>query len=330
MKKLVTFMIVFGMSFSLIACSKDSVSKVSYDSNNLESMLDAIEKEVEDQTVELEEKTEQLCDKIGDTYESFTNNKTSISDFYKDSLAQSKTLYSKIETISIDYFKCVASQGLSEKDDWQDKMDDWGYVWKDGLEDWYQEWSGAYTDLYRAWDDALEEGYESTLSYDEYDKEYDGMYDAHDKAYDDMYDLQDKTYSDLYDKASAVRSGFYNKNKNVEELIKNIGKEEEEIVEEEAEEVEVDQTSMTGLRPEFKEAMDAYETFYQEYCDFLKNFDEDSADLTILTKYYQLIDELEEMDESFEEWEDEDLNDEELQYYLDVNSRVLQMLADVM
>ena len=36
------------------------------------------------------------------------------------------------------------------------------------------------------------------------------------------------------------------------------------------------------------------------------------------------------MDESFEEWEDEDLNDEELQYYLDVNSRVLQMLADVM
>ena len=76
--------------------------------------------------------------------------------------------------------------------------------------------------------------------------------------------------------------------------------------------------------------MDAYEAFYQEYCDFLKNFDEDSADLTILTKYYQLIDELEEMDESFEEWEDEDLNDEELQYYLDVNSRVLQMLADVM
>ena len=79
MKKLVTFMIVFGMSFSLIACSKDSVSKVSYDSNNLESMLDAIEKEVEDQTVELEEKTEKLCDKIGDTYESFTKNKTSIS-----------------------------------------------------------------------------------------------------------------------------------------------------------------------------------------------------------------------------------------------------------
>ena len=76
--------------------------------------------------------------------------------------------------------------------------------------------------------------------------------------------------------------------------------------------------------------MDAYEAFYQEYCDFLKNFDEDSADLTILTKYYQLIDELEEIDESFEEWEDEDLNDEELQYYLDVNSRVLQMLADVM
>ena len=37
-----------------------------------------------------------------------------------------------------------------------------------------------------------------------------------------------------------------------------------------------------------------------------------------------------EMDEAFQAWEDEDLNNEELKYYLEVNNRVMQMLVDVM
>lgn len=36
------------------------------------------------------------------------------------------------------------------------------------------------------------------------------------------------------------------------------------------------------------------------------------------------------MDEAFQAWEDENLNNEELKYYLEVNNRVMQMLVDVM
>ena len=52
-----------------------------------------------------------------------------------------------------------------------------------------------------------------------------------------------------------------------------------------------------GMRPEFKEAMDSYEAFYDEYCDFIKKYND---------------------------------NPSELKYYLDVNNRVMQNLVDVM
>lgn len=85
----------------------------------------------------------------------------------------------------------------------------------------------------------------------------------------------------------------------------------------------------TGLRPEFKEAMDSYEAFYTEYCGVLKEYMSNSSDLSILTKYMSLMGKLSDMDEKFKAWESEDLNTEELKYYMDVNNRVMKMLLDV-
>ena len=85
-----------------------------------------------------------------------------------------------------------------------------------------------------------------------------------------------------------------------------------------------------GLRPEFKEAMDAYEDFYGEYCDFMVKYKENPSDLSLLAEYADIMERAVEMDEAFQEWEDEDLNDEELKYYLEVNNRVMQMMVDAM
>ena len=84
-----------------------------------------------------------------------------------------------------------------------------------------------------------------------------------------------------------------------------------------------------GLRPEFKEAMDSYEAFYAEYCDLLKKYMNNPSDLSILTKYMSLMGKLSDMDEKFKAWESEDLNNEELKYYMDVNNRVMKKLLDV-
>lgn len=85
-----------------------------------------------------------------------------------------------------------------------------------------------------------------------------------------------------------------------------------------------------GLRPEFKEAMDAYEDFYTEYCDFLKEYTANPTDLSLLTKYGDMVERAEKMDEAFEAWDDEDLNNDELKYYLEVTNRVMQKMTDAM
>lgn len=83
-----------------------------------------------------------------------------------------------------------------------------------------------------------------------------------------------------------------------------------------------------GMRPEFKEAMDAYEAFYKEYCELLKKYTENPADFSILGKYADMLTKIDEVDKTFEKWDESDLNSEELKYYLDVNNRVLKMLVD--
>ena len=84
-----------------------------------------------------------------------------------------------------------------------------------------------------------------------------------------------------------------------------------------------------GMRPDFKEAMDSYEAFYDEYCEFMTEYKEDPTNLTLLAQYGELLVKEEKMVKAFEEWDEEDMNDAELKYYLEVNNRVLQKLADV-
>ena len=85
-----------------------------------------------------------------------------------------------------------------------------------------------------------------------------------------------------------------------------------------------------GMRPEFKEAMDSYEAFYDEYCAFMKKYQENPADLSLLAEYANMMGKLTEMDEKFDAWENGDLNDEELKYYMEVQTRVTQKMLEVL
>lgn len=86
--------------------------------------------------------------------------------------------------------------------------------------------------------------------------------------------------------------------------------------------------SLSGIRPEFKDAMDSYEAFYDEYCALMKQYSENPTDLTLLSKYSDMLSRLSDMDEKFEAWESEDMSNEELKYYLEVTNRVTSKLID--
>ena len=95
--------------------------------------------------------------------------------------------------------------------------------------------------------------------------------------------------------------------------------------------VEPEETSETleGIRPEFKAAMDAYESFYDEYCEFLTKYQANPTDLALLLKYAELMAEAEKMNKAFAEWETADMSQEEMKYYLEVTTRVQQKMIEL-
>ena len=97
----------------------------------------------------------------------------------------------------------------------------------------------------------------------------------------------------------------------------------------ENEDTNVDKELIDVVRPEFKEAMDSYEAFYDEYCDVIKKYNENPTDMEILASYTDMLSRATEMTEKFEAWEDDEMNNAELIYYLDVNNRVTQKLLEL-
>lgn len=75
--------------------------------------------------------------------------------------------------------------------------------------------------------------------------------------------------------------------------------------------------------------MDSYEAFYDEYCEFMKKYKANPTDLTLLTQYTTMLTKLSDMNAKFKAWKSEDLNAEELKYYLEVSNRVMQKMLEV-
>lgn len=106
-------------------------------------------------------------------------------------------------------------------------------------------------------------------------------------------------------------------------------KEEPTPTEEEEPEKEPEQDLVDGMRPEFKEAVDGYEAFMEEYCDFMKKFNESPDDLTLLGEYAEFLTQYTEVAEDIEALGESVMNDAEAKYYLEASARINQMLLEV-
>lgn len=75
--------------------------------------------------------------------------------------------------------------------------------------------------------------------------------------------------------------------------------------------------------------MDEYEAFFQEYCDFMKKFQEDPSNLSLMSEYVDVIKQYTEAVSALDATETNELTEDEILYYLDVTSRIEGMLAEV-
>lgn len=84
----------------------------------------------------------------------------------------------------------------------------------------------------------------------------------------------------------------------------------------------------SGLRSDFKEAMDNYESFMNDYVDFMKKYQANPTDLSLITDYATYINKYNELSQSFEKWDSSDMNDAEKAYYIEVQTRVNNKLLE--
>lgn len=86
-------------------------------------------------------------------------------------------------------------------------------------------------------------------------------------------------------------------------------------------------TDSTGIRPEVKEAIDTYETFMNSYCDFMTKYSESDDVVSMMADYADYMQKYTDATQKFDDLKG-DLNDEELKYYVEVQTRVSQKLAN--
>ena len=157
MKRILSVFLVAILSFSLVACGGEKTTtndketkqpEVAYDRNDLNSILIAMETEYETAIKSITDESIVVFEKIGETYESYSDNKEVVTEFYTESLDRAKELYTTLESISVDYFECVASNGIKDYDVWDGSMEDFYDTWDDGMEAFYDAWDEIYEDLY--------------------------------------------------------------------------------------------------------------------------------------------------------------------------------------
>ncbi len=81
--------------------------------------------------------------------------------------------------------------------------------------------------------------------------------------------------------------------------------------------------------PDFKETMDAYEDFMNSYVDFMKKYNNSSNPVSLMKDYTEYMSKYADMVDKIDNIDEDSLSKADLDYYIDVTSRVTKKLAEV-
>lgn len=83
-------------------------------------------------------------------------------------------------------------------------------------------------------------------------------------------------------------------------------------------------TTSNTIDPQFKKAMDSYESAMKEYSSFMKKYTSSSNPVSMMTDYNRIMEKYTNANNEFNKIKKESLNSAELAYYLEVQSRVVK------
>lgn len=285
------------------------------------------------------------------TYDDYVANVDRVEAFYATVIEETRNLCIRLREYGADYVDSVLSSGLT-CDEMYDELDVlYDDLYDDAGGDVYDEiYDDLMGDLYDVFYDGILKDAYDTVDYSDWADTHSNEYDFWSDAHSDIYDEWSDFHSDIYDLWSDVRGELWDDDLDrAAEKLADFRADLQSLKEESAQTGSagsqaasssapaestasgtVPEELVDGMRPDFKNAMDSYETFMGEYCDFMAKYNEsDGSDLSLLSDYASFLSQYAEMAESFEAWDSEDLTDAETAYYLEVQTRVSQKLLEV-
>lgn len=83
------------------------------------------------------------------------------------------------------------------------------------------------------------------------------------------------------------------------------------------------------IRPEIKEAIDSYESFMNEYVEFMKKYESSNDVASLTAQYTEFASKYADVESKFDALENDDLNDTETAYYIEVQTRINNKLLEL-
>ena len=318
-----------------------------------EELNEIVTTDIENTIASIKTEYEKLVTEM-DTYDKFLKNVDKMEAFYKMVCEENRLLCIRMREYSIAYAKEIMASDKSNDEKYNDLDELYDCIYDDAGDDIYDEiYDDILDDMYDDfYDGILDDAYDNGVPYAEWSDARSDEYHRWSDTRSDVYGEWSDFRSDVYGFWSNMRSALWKDD--IEKAEKEIADFQEEIEKIKSksigsdtqitnkegssdaalEDIENNDTNVNeelvdGMRPEFKEAMDSYEAFYDEYCDIIKKYMANPSDLGLLASYTDMLSQAAEMSKKFEVWEDNEMNDEELKYFLDVNNRVTKKLLEV-
>ena len=311
--------------FAVVEKQKDEEIEIQIDGvSSIEELNEFVLKDVEVWIAAINEKFGQLTAEI-DTYDKYIQNKDLVEAFYTGVYQDTKNICIRMREYCLKYVEIILESDKTDDEKYDELEEMYDVVYDEAGDEIYDGYyDGVLDEIYDVfYDEILDEAYDE-IEYGEWldvrSEEYELWLDTRSDVYEEWLDFRSDSYEFWLD----VRSEFWNKDiekakEKVQDFQEDInklkeGQKENEGVFEEAEEKTTEESTQMQterqnnseneggeIRPEFKEAMDSYEAFYTEYCDFIKKYNANPTDDELILEYGDMMMELGEVTAEFEE-----------------------------
>lgn len=306
--------------------------------DDLEGVLTAMEEDTKATIEYLSSESERLKAEIGGDYQTYKERQEDINRWLELVDSETAGYVQRTQEVCKRYFTLLPDKAEHSYDAMDDAVDEvYDRIYDDARDDYYD---AVFKDLLEDfYDDYFSDLLEDAFDVAPYQEVYELRSDFYDRWYDTRSSVYDRLYDmgvTLYDQCYELRMAAYDDNYDFGQVLADL--EQQKATESAERTVEQDEPEPTAeeepqdesqIRPEFKEAMDSCEQFYDEYVTFMQKYQENSSDLTLLADYASYMTRYEEMMNKLDAIEEDDLTTAELAYYIEVTSRIQQKLLTI-